>query len=247
MGTVVDRFSEEALIRAFFESRDAAGDGPGVLVDVGAFFGGGLKPYLSMGWDVHAFEPDPAKHEKLEALRGRMPFSLWTCALGSEARRGVPFFVSEESHGISSMLAFRETHVEALTVDVRRLDEVLSEAGVSRVDYLKVDAEGHDLDVLRGHDWDGLRPRVVMAEFEDAKTRQLGYGVHDLGGFLTERGYRVWVSEWKPIERYGVEHTWRSLRRYPAELADAGAWGNFIAVDAGDAEAFERVAAGWLS
>ncbi|MEL6330571.1 MAG: FkbM family methyltransferase [Planctomycetota bacterium] len=238
-------FSEEALIREFFEREHEAGARPGVLIDVGAFFGGALKPYLAMGWDVHAFEPDPIKHDKLLALASRQPFRLWTCALGAEPKDGVPFFASNESQGIASMLPFRHSHEETCVVRVRTLADVLAEAGVKRVDYLKVDAEGYDLRVLQGLDWSSVRPRMVMAEFEDSKTTKLGYGTHDLGRFFLEHGYEVWMSEWHPIERYGVQHRWRSLRRYPAELEDAHAWGNFIAVRREDAGAFAHVAEPW--
>src|SRR3546814_3008227 len=47
--------------------------------------------------------------------------------------------------------------------------------------------------------------------------------------FLLEKGYRVLVSEWHPIIRYGVRHDWRRLVAYPCELSDEGAWGNILA------------------
>src|SRR3546814_17135175 len=47
--------------------------------------------------------------------------------------------------------------------------------------------------------------------------------------FLLEKGYRVLVSEWHPIIRYGVRHDWRRLVAYPCELSDEVAWGNILA------------------
>ena len=55
------------------------------------------------------------------------------------------------------------------------------------------------------------------------------------GDLVIGLGYRVWLSEWHPIVRYGGNHRWRSVRPYPCELAGAGAWGNFIALR-GDAD-----------
>ena len=59
-----------------------------------------------------------------------------------------------------------------------------------------------------------------------------------------ERGYSVLLSEWHPIERYGIRHSWRRLRRYPTEISEH-AWGNFIALDTdpGD-DAIGRAASG---
>src|SRR3546814_18677097 len=47
--------------------------------------------------------------------------------------------------------------------------------------------------------------------------------------FLLEKCYRVLVSEWHPIIRYGVRHDWRRLVAYPCELSDEVAWGNILA------------------
>ena len=57
------------------------------------------------------------------------------------------------------------------------------------------------------------------------------FSARELARFLVERGYRVMVSEWFPIERYGASHTWRRFTPYPCELADPRAWGNLIAVE----------------
>jgi FkbM family methyltransferase len=36
------------------------------------------------------------------------------------------------------------------TVDVNSLDNIVNEIGVDRIDLLKLDTEGHELEVLRG-------------------------------------------------------------------------------------------------
>src|SRR5581483_8425600 len=57
----------------------------------------------------------------------------------------------------------------------RRLSDVLAEEGIGRVDLLKVDVEGSELDVLRG-----------IEEDDWPKIRQLAVEVHDAGGQLAE-------------------------------------------------------------
>jgi hypothetical protein len=38
------------------------------------------------------------------------------------------------------------------------------------------------------------------------------------------------MSEWYPIERYGVRHKWRKLTIFPSILENENGWGNFIAI-----------------
>jgi FkbM family methyltransferase len=204
----------------------------GVMVDVGACHGSVCAPMLRAGWRVEAFEPDRSKWGALEELEAQ-GLRLHRVAADEEDREGAAFYTSAESIGIASLLAFRETHVAAGVVPVRTLRTALGPLGLGRVDYLKVDAEGYDLRVLRGYPWASLRPRAVVCEFEDRKTRGLGYTMPDMAGYLEGLGYEVWVSEWKPIERYGVSHAWRSIRRWPCQLEDAQGWGNLVAVEPG--------------
>ena len=84
----------------------------------------------------------------------------------------VPFYVSEESTGISGLSAFRDSHVAIGHVETVALRDV---ADIDRVDLLKIDTEGYEKFVLEGFPWERLRPSVVVAEFEDAKTKPLGY------------------------------------------------------------------------
>jgi hypothetical protein len=137
-----------------------------------------------------------------------------------------PLYISEESTGVSGLSPFLESHVVAGTVETVALRDVLVDG---HVDVLKIDTEGFDRSVLQGFPWDRDIPDVVICEFEDRKTIPLGYTTRDLGDFLVERGYQVWMSEWFPVVRYGIQHDWRRLVHFPSDLLDPEAWGNFIA------------------
>ncbi|MEO1585130.1 MAG: FkbM family methyltransferase [Planctomycetota bacterium] len=231
------------LIQAFDEVVEA-----GLMLDVGAHYGTTSLPFLSRGWRVIGFEPDKAKHARLKAIAAEEPrFELLACAVGERRQEGVQFYTSDESSGIASLVPFRDSHTEGAQVRVRPLDEVLSERSIEHVDYLKVDAEGYDLRVLQGFPFDRIKPTAILCEFEDEKTRRIGYSTDDLGEYLCAQGYTVFMSEWHPIVRYGITHTWRSLRQYPCSLTDPNGWGNFIAVRPGPfEEALRRAASRWM-
>jgi FkbM family methyltransferase len=208
----------------------------GLMVDVGAHHGESFRFFAFSGWKVIAFEPDPSpdKHAMIRARSTRLVTELRS-AVSDQAGLKLPFFTSAESTGVSSLTPFLESHAageDFVTTDT--LANCLKQhADGKQVDFLKIDTEGHDLFVLKGIDWSQQyqRPRVIICEFEDRKTIPLGYDYREMGDYLTARGYSVWISEWYPITKYGTQHRWKAMRRYPSEISDKDGWGNLIAVD----------------
>jgi len=202
----------------------------GYMCDVGAHHGYSLIPFAKAGWQVFAFEPDPENRSHLlENTRIYPGVHVDSRAVSDKMEESVPFFTSKESSGVGSLSAFLSSHEQAYSVSTTTLDEFFREEDVDKIDYLKVDTEGFDLMVLKGIDWKRIQPKVILCEFEDAKTQKLGYTYATLADFLVGKGYHVIVSEWRPIVRYGEQHSWRGYYTYPHKLQDEKAWGNLIA------------------
>jgi len=221
------QYDEAKLIRDYFARHPRIG----TLIDVGAHFGTSFRQYLNEGWRVLAFEPDSTKFEKLRPYQGQPKFELVTAAVGDSAETSVQFYTSPESTGIASLVPFRESHVPAEQVKQTTLATELKTRGIDKIDFLKIDTEGYDLLVLRGHDW-SIRPEVILTEFDEVKTRHLGTSYRDIGDLLRQNSYVVFCSQWAPLVRYGSGHAWHSIAKYPCELHHADAWGNFVAVRA---------------
>ena len=206
---------------------------PRVMIDVGAHHGGACRAFVEREWTVYAFEPDPENRGQLvEYFETNSNVFIDHRAVTNSASGEQPWFKSDESTGISGLSAFRDSHTQSTTVDTVDLASFCLQREISDIDFLKIDTEGHDLMVLRGFDWsdESQRPRVILCEFEDGKSLSLGYRWGEMAEFLAAKGYRVIVSEWKPIVRYGIEHQWRCFHRYPCSLVDEGGWGNLIAI-----------------
>jgi FkbM family methyltransferase len=217
-------------------------DGPRdrVMVDVGGHHGHALEPFALDHWVVHAFEPDPVNRRQLERRWGGWPgVRIDDRALSDREAASAPFYRSAVSDGISSLHPFHPSHTQGPAVAVTTLAAYTLEAGLDRVDLLKVDAEGHDLNVLKGVPWERIQPGVVVCEFDEGKGRSLPDGYQALGAFLVGLEYLILVSEWEPIVEYGRNHRWRRFVQYPAALLDAAAWGNLIAVR--DSIVFDRL------
>jgi len=234
-------FSEEIIIYKYFSS--LAQTKKPILVDVGAHHGETLDPYISLKWKVIAFEPDTSNREfiqnKINLDKEKYEeLSLFPYAVSDRAEKSVSFYSASEATTISSLSPFHETHKVGDTVDVKTLTEVFCDEGIKDVTYLKIDTEGHDLFVLKGADWENFRPDLVMCEFEDNKTKPLGYDYFELGMYLVDNGYQVYLSEWEPIVKYGIRHKWVSINKFPCRISNKYGWGNFIAVSTDSAKKY---------
>ncbi len=205
----------------------------GVMLDVGAHHGTSLLPFALAGWQVYAFEPDPQNRAVLEANTADLTnVHIDPRALSDHSEQGAAFFQSSQSSGVSSLMSFLPSHQASTSVDVTTLENILDEIAMpaQAVDFLKVDTEGYDLMVLQGWPWAAGQPRLILCEFDDFKTKPLGYDFLALAQFLAGKGYSLLISEWYPIEKYGVQHSWRRFAEYPCRLKSPRAWGNIFAV-----------------
>jgi hypothetical protein len=84
-------------------------------------------------------------------------------------------------------------------VQVRRLDDILSELKISEVDFLKLDVEGAELSalcgamkLLRGDS----RP-AMLVEVQDVRTQRWGYAARQILQFLIRMEYQWFVMATK--------------------------------------------------
>jgi len=202
-----------------------------IMVDVGAHHGSSLEPFARKSWTVYAFEPDPENRKYLQRLCERFPKVIIDGrAVSNKSEKNQDFYRSDVSSGISSLHAFHPSHEKAFQVETISLRDLCRHKGISSIDFLKIDTEGHDIFVLEGVPWESISPEIILCEFEDNKTLKLGYNFFDMAEFLLEKGYTLLISEWYPITEYGSKHRWRRFSPYPCELIDKDAWGNIIAV-----------------
>ena len=202
----------------------------GVMIDVGAHHGSALAKFAKIQWKIYAFEPDKNNRKILIENYGNYKnVDIDSRGCSDKEQKNVSFFTSEESTGISGLSAFVDSHIETDKIEITTLVKAIKEKSIKEVDFLKIDTEGFDYFVLCGFPWDKIKPSMIVCEFEDKKTKPLGYNYQELGNYLIEQGYKVVLSEWYPIERYGIRHKWRCFKSFPSELEDINGWGNMIA------------------
>jgi len=188
---------------------------PGMTVlDIGAHHG--LYTLLAsrtvgMRGRVLAFEPSPRErnslltHLRLNRCRN---VDVEGVALGSKSGRGELFIVQGRETGCNCL---RPPNVPEPTIKVSipidTLDSCLQRRGIDHADFMKIDVEGAELEVLRGATGllkGRLRP-IILAEVQDLRTAAWGYPAKEIVDFLRQYDYR-----WFHLEKTGL----RPMREY---------------------------------
>lgn len=116
--------------------------------------------------NVYAFEPIPKLVEKLRHLTSHLKnVNIIESAVSDFNGKSIINISPESIYGdysCSSLLEFSEKSktewpgredfkiIDNLEVNVLRLDSFLIQNGITKIDYLKIDTQGHDLKVLKG-------------------------------------------------------------------------------------------------
>jgi FkbM family methyltransferase len=136
-------FGKTGIYRALDELHD-----PKVLLDVGAAIGETAVPMRKRfpNAKVYAIEPNPVQFKKL-AKKG-FKHNVWCYNLGISDAQGVKMMTFNPSHPDAGSL-YGGVGVE-VPVRVDTLDAFCEFHGIKGVDFLKIDTEGWELNVLKG-------------------------------------------------------------------------------------------------
>ena len=202
-----------------------------LMFDVGAHLGEVSYNYLKAGFEVYAFEPDlnKSKVELLNKLKRFKNFHLAHLAASDTSGRELDFYTSDVSTGISSALKFHSSHVLSGKVKTIALKDFIKEKEIKGIDFIKIDTEGYDYFVIKGLGLDVLKPNLIICEYENSKSKGLGYKLEDMVAYIEKYNYKIIISEWYPIQEYGKKHKWKQFL-FPPDLPDEKSWGNVFAV-----------------
>ncbi|MDF9743997.1 FkbM family methyltransferase [Natrinema salsiterrestre] len=155
------------------------------VVDAGAFVGAFTRGAASTAARVLAIEPSPATLHALKLNTSRLSNvtaihgALWSeskplqLRLGADASDHSLIDVDDEATG------------RRVPVPADRLDALASERGLDEIDFLKLDAEGAEPEVLAGTSGIGIRKLAVDSRPERRGTST----VEDVRTILEDRGY----------------------------------------------------------
>jgi len=169
------------------------------FVDVGANVGDWLgmvrESAVGRPFTALAFEPSRSAFEALrDGFGGDANIALFDVALGASAGSLSFFEEADAGRGSSLVADFVRAAGTTRSVTVTTLDAALRDAGWDRVDLLKVDAEGYDLQVMRGASASIASQSIGVLQFEYNRAWQLaGDTLRAAYTLLEGSGYRVFV------------------------------------------------------
>lgn len=170
---------------------------------------------------LHVFEPDLDAFGALARTLDGTSASLSNCAL-SDQHGTSPFHVVAPGAGRNSLYPVPDAGPPQRSVVTITLDGYAEQAGVPAFALVKIDAEGHDLAVLRGARGLLTGHRITVVQFEYNHRWILGrFFLRDAFAFLAPLGYRI------------GKLTPRGVEFYPGWDADLETFveGNYVACD----------------
>jgi FkbM family methyltransferase len=180
---ILEEIIEKQLVWEFFGRKH-----DGFFVEVGANDPhSGSQTWLleQNGWQGVLVEPQAALCEKLRSERKNS--KIFQVACSRPEREGEALLHVAAETGVSTLEKQMDSHgaqfVGTERVKIITLDKVLSEAGATRIDFLSLDVEGHEIEVMRGFDFKKYRPALILIED--------GVRTLEKHRFLKRQGYRL--------------------------------------------------------
>lgn len=211
-----------------------------VCIDVGAAAGVytvTLSRLAGPTGQVHSVEPVPFAHSNWTRVLGSRSSENvhhHATALGSEPGQGV-MSVPVGRHGPVTGRAFLEWKTKGLgsnaefagqmevAVDVQTLDGLCESAGLTRLDFIKIDVEGAEMHILEGgqRSIEAFQPAMLI-EIEARHSARYEYAPDEIAGWLTGRGYTMhtWQNGWQQVSKVSTQA--RNYLFLPAGWTEAG-------------------------
>lgn len=181
---------EDKIVDKIFENKNI-----GNYIDVGAHDPIELSNtyhFYEKGWSGICLEPNIDLIPYFSRTRNRD--KVLNIAAGDYDGRADFFFGEFTVH--SSLKKSTITNNGTREVQVNRLESILDDIGFPReFEFISVDTEGTEIDVLQGLNLDKYSPRLIIAEYNTA-----GKIDKELQKFLLHRGYHViFINKWNMI------------------------------------------------
>ncbi len=190
---------------------------PGFFVEVGANQpqqGSQSWQFEQAGWRGVLVEPQPDLAERLRLAR-RAHVVAAACSSPANAGKTMTLHVLGPHSSLNPELAVTGVTAESeIAVPIRTLDDILEQAGApSPIDFVSIDVEGHEVEVLSGFDLARWRPRLILVE--DHVTSLATHRAFTRAGYrlIRRTGPNGWYVPQQQAPAIGLGW-WRLARKY---------------------------------
>jgi FkbM family methyltransferase len=180
---------EDVILKAFFDDNEV-----GFYVDVGAnhpVHESVTKLFYDKGWQGMNIEPTSRLYELLVLTRPRdinvqvgVSDQVSTLQFREYVNGdGLSTFSTEMQKGYEKDDYHFAREYREYQVDVTTLENIFNEYAVTKIDFMKVDVEGYEYEVLAGNNWEKFRPSVLCIE--------ANHVVNDWHPLIKKAGYEL--------------------------------------------------------
>jgi|GEM_PF-2329848 len=140
---IYERYEIDALARYVFPNLP---DGSNCL-DIGANIGNHTNSFSPYFKTVYSFEPNPVVQLILRANAMGKNVQVIECGLSNQKNK-VPFMQLFANLGASRITD--QTTADGQSIQVERLDDIVTDLEIKNVSFIKMDVEGHEQQALEG-------------------------------------------------------------------------------------------------
>lgn len=193
---------EDLILGRIFERKEN-----GFYVDVGAYhpvrFSNTLYFYKK-GWRGINIEPRPGALELFNSLRPR-DINIQVAVSNSNKELDLYIFNEEALNTFSPELAEQRSQIigyEMISrkkIRMEKLSDLLTKylPDNQSIDFLTIDTEGFDLEVLESNDWERYSPQIVVTEMLEYDFDKILNS--KLFSFLNSKGYRFFAKTFNSL------------------------------------------------
>jgi len=179
---------EEILIWNFFDNRSK-----GFFVEIGANHPVNLSQTYFLeknGWSGILVEPLP---DMANLIREKRIATLYEVACGAPGEtRQIELFIAGKFSSTQKHVVYTNVeYTDSITVPIMTVDSILKKENYPDVNFLSIDTEGTELNVLKGIDFTKTRPNLMLIEYHVLSL--------DIHWYLASKGYKL-------IRRTGVNN-----------------------------------------
>jgi FkbM family methyltransferase len=190
--------SYEPKLQTWISQNVKSGD---TVIDVGGNVGAitlGLARAVGESGRVIAIEPGPPNVARLKnnlALNPSLHQQTTVIACGVSDQAGELLWAEEAANPGNAMLErsplFAQTMANKVRVPIKTLDELARETNLARLDFIKIDVEGMELQVLQGamQILERHRPALFLETLARYSTTDGGGALGDIEKLLSPLGY----------------------------------------------------------
>jgi FkbM family methyltransferase len=222
-GAIFSPAIETALKEEFFRDTPR-----GFFVEVGAndpHVHSQTWEFEQAGWGGILIEPLPGLADVLRRCRSATVFAV-ACTSPQRAGQPMRIYLAGPYSSVDPDLMVAEVRAGgSIEVPAQTLDDILSEAGAPvPIDFISLDVEGHENEVLAGFNIARWRPRLILIEDHIVNLRkhrwlqQAGYRLIRRTGLNSwyvpdaAAGHIDWVGRWQLFRKYYLGLPFRVLR-----------------------------------